>query len=153
MRNERFCQHISLTKIYKIIVVYHNLHNIFYVNYSLKLYNFVHETLSLDYSKLLVIHQEFIKENMECQYGMLEALQARKVLSAEQVHLFTLHSIADSDKFTTVQNIKLLEFLQHSQSIHKITQNFLLALRETGQSHLELYIVTDGCKGNLFSNF
>jgi len=77
-----------------------------------------------------------LRRSLECQYGLLNELVTRKVLSSEQA--------ADIQaKGTSIQQRdKLLEFMGRL-TLEAQRQELWSALKETNQSHLVRYLTTD----------
>jgi len=84
-------------------------------------------------------HRAFLRSMLECQYGLLDELESRCVLTDEQVDLIK-SKVPRYEK-----NDILLNEISKETEVFKLNE-FLLALEVTHQSHLATYIVNNGGK-------
>ena len=90
----------------------------------------------------LIKHKAVMRLTLECQYGLIDELDSRFVLSEEE--LIDL-SIIRKNHGMYRENDELLRIMIQQADVSK-HEEFLLALRETNQRHLANYIVNNGSK-------
>jgi len=84
-------------------------------------------------------HKALLRSMLECQYGLLDELYSRCVLTDEQLDLIK------SKVPTYEKNDLLLREISKETKVFKLNE-FLSALNATHQSHLSTYIVNNGSK-------
>ena len=100
---------------------------LFYINE----YNWI----VLDITHALKNHRSLLKSNLECQYGLLDELEGRQVLTDEQVA-----DVKRPQHNAFEQNDKLLSLMRQYPQTTKQGE-FLGALRTTNQAHLTAYFI------------
>ena len=82
---------------------------------------------------------------MDCQYGLLDCMYTRNVLSYDELEM--VKSIGDLED----QKARVIRYVTHEMNEKKFDE-FLLALKDSDQSPLAMYIRSDGSKSP-FSNY
>jgi len=84
-------------------------------------------------------HKALLRSMLECEYGQLDELESRGVLTDEQLDLMK------HKRETYKKNDILLREISKETDVLKLNE-FLSALEDTHQSHLVTYIVNNGSK-------
>jgi len=87
----------------------------------------------------LTKHSTLLRSKLECQYGLLDEVYSRCVLSEEQFDLIR------SKVATFEKNDILLKAIVKETNVFKLNE-FLSALEATHQSHLAMYIINNESK-------
>jgi len=87
-------------------------------------------------------HKAVLRLSLECQFGLIDELDSRFVLSDEE-----LMDISSTGKNKGIfkENDELLRIMMLQTDVTK-HDDFLSALIATSQQHLATYIINDGCK-------
>src|SRR5271157_1435431 len=97
-----------------------------------------------DYISRLHRHAEFLVRNMECQFGLLDELFERQLLTFPQCAKIrdqeNLQERSDDNK-----NMQLIKAMLQVTRLRKL-ENFLASLRDTDQQHVVAYIACNGGK-------
>ena len=100
-----------------------------------------------DYRSRLYRHAEFLVRNIECQFGLLDELFERQLLTfpqcAEIRDQENLQERSDDNK-----NMQLIKAMLQVTRLRKL-ENFLASLRDTDQQHVVAYIACNGGKSLL----
>jgi len=98
--------------------------------------------ISVDIIKIkerLKRYEHMLQILLECQFGLLDELCDRHVLTNNQVNKIRI----ETEQFN--KNTQLLQAIDQLLEVRKL-YDFLDALRATGQGHLSTYIISDGSK-------
>jgi len=88
-------------------------------------------------------HHEKLRSTLECQYGLLDELYTRCVLTDEQFEMIIgLQAAAGAIMYQ--QNGELLRLIGHMDM--STLNDLFSALEETSQSHIVTYIINNGRK-------
>lgn len=82
---------------------------------------------------------------MECQFGLLDDLYQRKVITDQQCEDIKYDSDRKQERPHSNKNMTLIKMMQEVKKLSKF-ENFLSALRDNDQQHVAAYISHDGGK-------
>jgi len=109
------------------------------------------------YRSMLRRHTEFLVCNMECQFGLLDDLCQRHVITDPQFNDIKYHPdnqvtkmiktlrIDQQERSDDNKNMQLIKVMQRVSRLSKF-EKFLTALADTDQRHIAAYIVCNGGK-------